>query len=84
MLNVTAVSTAVLPFGRQNRLDPRHQREGIALGEVERADQPGPDPLRALPLDPIAVVAADGHELLAQESIDGAPHRLDRRARRRG
>ena len=70
---------AVVPLLRQDRLDPRHQREGVALGEVERADQPGPEPLRALPLDAIAVVAAHGHELLAQESIDGATHRLDRR-----
>ena len=67
----------VVPFLREDRLHPRHQGEGIALGEVERADQPGPEPLRALPFDPIAVVAAHGHELLAQEAIDGATDRLD-------
>ena len=83
MSKVTAVSRSS-PSCDEDRLDPGHQAEGVALGEVERADQPGPEPLRALPLDAIAVVAAHGHELLAQEAIDGAPDRLDGRRRPRG
>ena len=74
MLNVTAVWLS--PSFDDDGLDAGHQAEGVALGEVERAHQPGPDPLGALPLDAIAVVAPHGHELLAQEPVDGAPHRL--------
>ena len=48
----------------------RHQRERVALGEVQRPHQPRPDPLGAFPLDAIAVMPPDRHQLLAQEAID--------------
>ena len=76
-----APSSALL---RQDGLDPAHQRERVALGEIERAHEPRPDPLRALPLHAIAVVPADGHQLVAQEAIDGAPDDVDRRRPRPG
>ena len=79
MLNVTAVSPSVAALLRQDGLDPADERERVALGEIERAHQAGPDPLRALPLDAIAVVAADGHQLVAQEAVDGAADDVDRR-----
>ena len=78
MLKVTDVSVP-LAFGDDDGLDVRHQRKRVALGEVERPDQPGPDPLGALPLDAIAVMPADRHQLLAQKAIDGAPHDVLRR-----
>ena len=83
MLKVTDVSVP-LAFVDDDGLDVRHQRERVALREIERSDQPGPDPLRALPLDALAVMPADRHQLLAQEAIDRAPHASRSAPGRRG